>query len=180
MLLAIPSLIIGFLSIDAMLFGDYFKGVITVASQHGAMASMKEEFHGAVGMAMHAFTTLPFWLMIGGIALSYYMYMINPKLPVAIARTFKPVYTLLDNKYYMDKFNEVFFAGGSRLIGKGLWKGGDQTLIDGLAVNGSAKLVGWFSSIARLLQTGRMNNYAISMIIGVAVLLLFVVLPLKH
>jgi NADH-quinone oxidoreductase subunit L len=177
-LLAIPSLVIGLFAIAPMLFGDFFKGVIVVAERHTAMADMAKEFHGWVGMAIHAFGTAPFWLMAAGIALSYYMYLINPGLPRSIARTFKPIYVLLDNKYYMDKFNEVFFAGGSRAIGRGLWKVGDQTLIDGVAVNGSAKLVGWLASVARLLQTGRMNNYAVSMIIGVGVLMLFVVLPL--
>jgi NADH-quinone oxidoreductase subunit L len=177
-LLAIPSVLIGLFAIGPMLFGDFFKGVIVVAERHTAMAEMAKEFHGWMAMALHAFGTAPFWLMVAGIALSYYMYMINPSLPTAIARIFKPIYVLLDNKYYMDKFNEVFFAGGSRAIGRGLWKVGDQTLIDGLAVNGSAKLVGWLSSVARLLQTGRLNNYAVSMIIGVGVLMLFVVLPL--
>jgi NADH-quinone oxidoreductase subunit L len=177
-LLAIPSLLIGCLTIGPMLFGDFYKGVIVVAANHSAMADMAKIFDGWMSMSMHAFSTAPFWLMIAGIALSYFMYMVKPSWPKAIAKTFRPLYVLLDNKYYMDKFNEVFFAGGSRALGKGLWKVGDQTLIDGLAVNGSAKLVGWLSSVARLLQTGRMNNYAVSMIIGVGVLMLFVVLPL--
>jgi len=104
--------------------------------------------------------------------------MLNPRLPEAIARRFAPIYRLLDNKYYLDRINEVVFAGGARLIGRGLWKGGDQALIDGVAIDGSARLVGWFAGVLRLAQTGRLNSYAITMIVGVALLLLFVVLPL--
>ncbi|MDQ2989912.1 MAG: NADH-quinone oxidoreductase subunit L [Pseudomonadota bacterium] len=172
-MLAIPSVIIGFLSIGPMLFGDFFKGVIVVGENHHAMHELREEFHGAMAMAMHAFTSLPFILAALGVASAYYCYMINQKVPAWFFAKFHAVHTLLDNKYYMDKFNDVVFSGGARLLGNGLWNVGDKGLIDGLLVNGSAKLVGWFSSVVRNLQTGYIYHYAFVMIIGVLATLLY-------
>ena len=177
-LLAIPSVLIGLYTVGPMLFGDYFKGVIAVVERHPAMAELAEEFHGWWAMGLHSVRTPAFWLALAGVASAYYCYMVNPRVPAAIRRTFGGVYRLLDNKYYLDRINEVVFAGGARLVGRGLWKGGDQALIDGVAIDGSARLVGWFAGALRLAQTGRLNSYAITMIVGVALLLLFVVLPL--
>ena len=175
-LLAIPSVLIGYFTVDPMLFGDFFKGVIFVdAAKHPAMANLAEHFHGPVAMAMHAFSTLAFWLAVSGVALSYYMYMVNPALPTAIKRTFSPIYNLLENKYYLDWFNENVLAKSARGIGIGLWKGGDQTIIDGLFVNGSWKLVGWVAGIVRRLQTGYIYHYALAMILGIFVLMTYFV-----
>ena len=177
-LLAIPSIIIGAIAADSMITGEYFKGVITVfADRHPAMAALAEHWHGWVAMALHGFTSLPFWLMIAGIATAWYFYLVNPAIPARLQQTFKGIYTALENKYYLDRFNEWFFAGGARRLGSGLWKRGDQGLIDGLVVNGSARLVGWFSRVLRQGQTGFLNHYAIAMIIGLA-FLLFWFLPL--
>ena len=177
-LLAIPSIIIGALAADSMITGEYLKGVITVfADKHPAMAALAEHWHGWVAMAMHGFTSLPFWLMVAGIATAWYFYLVNPAIPARLQQTFKGIYTVLENKYYLDRFNEWFFAGGARRLGSGLWKRGDQGLIDGLVVNGSARLVGWFSRVLRQGQTGFLNHYAIAMIIGLA-FLLFWFLPL--
>jgi NADH-quinone oxidoreductase subunit L len=173
-LLAIPSVAIGFLTIEPMLFGDWFKGVIHVnAELHPAMAELAHEFHGAVAMAVHGVTSLPFVLAMGGVVVAWFFYMVRPDIPAAIQRTFQPLYVLLDNKYYFDRFNEIFFAGGSRLLGKGLWKAGDQGLIDGVAIDGSAKLIGWVAQLSRLFQTGHIYQYAFSMIIGVFILLTY-------
>jgi len=172
-LLAIPSVIIGYLAIGPMLHGDFFKGVIFVGENHTAMETLREEFHGAAAMAIHGLQTAPFWLALAGVALAYYCYMINPRVPAWFYAKFKPLHTLLDNKYYMDKFNEVVFAGGARAIGGGLWKVGDRGLIDGLLVNGSAKLVGWFSTVTRTFQTGYIYHYAFVMIVGVLATLLW-------
>jgi NADH-quinone oxidoreductase subunit L len=172
-MLAIPSVIIGYLTIGPMLFGDFFKGVIVVGENHKAMEIIGEEFHGAMAMAIHAFTSLPFILAALGVASAYYCYMINQKVPAWFFAKFHAVHTLLDNKYYMDKFNDVVFSGGARLLGNGLWNVGDKGLIDGLVVNGSAKLVGWFSSVVRNLQTGYIYHYAFVMIIGVLATLLY-------
>ena len=115
--------------------------------------------------------TPPLWLAIAGVALSYYMYMINPAVPTAIKRHCGPIYRLLENKYYLDWINENIVAAGARLLGRGLWKGGDQALIDGLVVNGSWKVVGWFSGLVRWLQSGFIYHYALAMIAGVLILL---------
>jgi len=172
-LLAIPSVIIGYIAIGPMLHGDFFKNVIFVGENHTAMRTLSEEFHGAAAMAIHGLQTAPFWLALAGVALAYYCYMINPRVPAWFYAKFKPLHTLLDNKYYMDKFNELVFAGGARAVGGGLWKVGDRGLIDGLMVNGSAKLVGWFSGVTRIAQTGYLYHYAFVMIAGVLGALLY-------
>lgn len=167
-LLAIPSVIIGFMTIQPMLFGDFFKGVIFIdAAKHGGMTELAGIFHGPVSMAIHALQTAPFWLAVAGVASAYYMYMVNPGLPAAIRRKVQPVYTLLENKYYLDWINETVLAAGARLLGTGLWKVGDQTLIDGVVVNGSWKTVGWVAGMVRWVQTGYIFHYALVMILGV-------------
>ena len=172
LLLAIPSVVIGYLTIEPMLYGDFFKDAIVVnADKHHVMKELAEAFHGPLAMAQHAFSTLPFWLALGGVVLSYYMYMINPALPAAIKRAFQPIYTLLENKYYLDWINENILARAARALGTGLWRGGDQALIDGAVVNGSWKIVGWVSSVARHLQSGYLYHYALVMILGVFVLM---------
>ena len=104
---------------------------------------------------------------VSGVAFAYYCYMVSPKLPAAIKQRFEAIHTLLDNKYYADAFNQAVFAGGARLIGTGLWKGGDVGVIDGIIINGSARLIGWFASITRLFQTGYLYTYAIVMVVAV-------------
>lgn len=175
-LLAIPSVVIGFLTIQPMLYGEFFKDSILVdLAKHPAMAEMAKHFHGPVAMALHGFTTPVFWLALAGVVLSWYMYMKNPALPAAIQRTFKPVYTLLENKYYMDWFNENVLARAARGLGTGLWKGGDQGIIEGVFVNGSARLVGWFAGVIRWVQSGYIYHYAFAMLLGVVVLMTYFV-----
>ncbi len=171
-LLAIPSVLVGFFTIEPMLMGDWFKDAIFIDHEaHPAMEEFASEFHGAVAMALHGFTTLPFFLAMGGVAVAYFFYMVAPGIPAAIQRTFKPIHALLENKYFFDRFNEIVFAGGARLLGRGLWKGGDQVLIDGVGVNGSAQVVGMLANVARLLQSGHIYMYAFMMIVGLAVFL---------
>ena len=175
-LLAIPSVIIGAMTLMPILFGDFFKGVIVVdGTSHHAMAELAEEIHGWLPMALHGFTGLPFWLALAGVVSSWYMYMINPALPAAIKRAFGPVYRLLENKYYMDWFNEHVLAHGARLLGTGLWKGGDRVLIDGALVNGSARTVGWIAGVVRKVQTGYLYQYALVMILGIFLLMTYFV-----
>ena len=175
-LLAIPSVIIGFLTIEPMLFGEFFKGAIVIdAVKHPAMEELAHAFHGPVQMAIHSLTSAPLWLAISGVALSYYMYMVNPALPTAIKKAALPLYTLLENKYYLDWFNENVLARGARALGNVLWKRGDQMLIDGALVNGSWKLVGWVSGGVRKLQTGYLYHYALVMILGVFVMMTYFV-----
>lgn len=166
-LLAIPSAIIGYIAIEPLLFGTYFDGVIKILPSHGAMVELREGFHGSTEMALHALTSLPFLLSLAGVVSAAVCYLVAPAIPAALMKAFKPLYVLLDNKYYMDKFNEVFFAGGARGLGRGLWKVGDKIIIDGFFVNGSARLVGMFSSVIRFAQSGYIYHYAFAMILGV-------------
>ena len=173
-LLAIPSVLVGFFTIDPMLAGDWFKDVIFIDHEaHPAFEEFVNEFHGPFSMALHGFVTLPFFLAMSGVGLAYYFYMVAPGIPAAIQRMFKPVHALLENKYFFDRFNEIFFAAGARLVGRGLWKGGDQVLIDGVGVNGSAYVVGELAKVSRLLQSGQIYMYAFMMIIGVVLFLWF-------
>jgi NADH-quinone oxidoreductase subunit L len=175
-LLAIPSVLIGYLTIEPMLFGDFFKDAITVNGElHPAMEELGHAFHGPLQMAIHALTSLPLLLAASGVALSYVFYMLKPEWPTAIKRTFLPVFNLLENKYYLDWINENILARGARALGTGLWKVGDQAIIDGAVVNGSWKLVGWISGSVRKLQTGFLYHYALVMILGVFVLMTYFV-----
>lgn len=175
-LLAIPSVVIGFITIQPMLFGDFFKNVITVnLEKHPAMQELVKLFQGPVQMALHGFTAAPFWLALAGVVTAWYMYMRNPALPAAIKGKCEPLYTLLENKYYLDWFNENVLARGARGLGMGLWKVGDQKLIDGALINGSWKLVGWVSSMVRRLQSGFIYHYAFGMILGVFALMTYFV-----
>ncbi len=170
-LLAIPSVLIGFITIEPMLFGDYFLDAIYISHEHHALAEMREEFHGAFAMALHALITLPFWLALAGAGSAWFFYMKRPDIPAAIKHRFEIIYTVLDQKYYFDRFNDWFFAGGARGASRLLWKFGDVKLIDGFFVNGSAKVVGMFSGVLRTFQTGYVYHYAFWMIIGVSALL---------
>jgi NADH-quinone oxidoreductase subunit L len=175
-LLAIPSVVIGYLTIAPMLHGEFFKGVIFVSDTHPAMAELSHEFHGATAMAVHAFTSLPFLLAAAGVVSAWYCYLVNPKVPAWFHAKFGAVYTLLDNKYYMDKINDVVFAAGARALGRGFSNTGDRSLIDGLIVNGSARAVGWFSTVTRTFQTGYIYHYAFTMIVALALYLGYLLL----
>ena len=181
-LLAIPSVIIGALAIGPMLYGDFFQHgvvfdkVIFIGDNHPALREMADEFHGWAEMGLHSVSGLPVWLALAGVVVAWFLYLKRPDLPAVVKRAFGPIYTLLDNKYYMDKINEVVFAKGAVAIGRGLWKEGDVVVIDGI-VNGSARFVGWFAGVIRFLQSGYIYHYAFAMIIGMLGLLtLFVTL----
>ncbi|WP_394672561.1 NADH-quinone oxidoreductase subunit L [Limnobacter sp.] len=176
-LLAIPSVIIGYIAVEPMLHGTFFDGVLTINPEHGAMAGLSSIFHGAAAMGVHSLQTAPFWLALAGVVSAAVCCLWVPAIPAAFMRVLKPVHTLLDNKYYMDKFNEVVFAGGARGLGEALWKFGDRMLIDGLLVNGSAKLVGLISGVVRFAQSGFIYHYAFAMILGVlAMIITFITL----
>ncbi len=172
MLLAIPSIYSGWAYIQPMLYGDFFGSAIVINhAAHPAMQELATEFHGPAAMALHSLTSLPFWLALAGVATAYFMYMVRKDLPEKFREKAGILYTILDNKYGFDRFNDWFFAGGARLIGRSLWKGGDVAVIDGFFVNGTARLIGWFSSMTRRLQSGYIYHYAFAMIIGVFVLM---------
>ena len=171
-LLAIPSICAGWL-IGPVLFGGYFGGSISIASSHTALREMAGEFHGVLPMMAHAVKAIPFWLTAGGIAAAWYLYIFRPELHVKLRQKAGVLVTILEEKYGFDRFYDWFFAGGARRFGNGLWRFGDVTVIDGLMVNGSASLIGWFAGVVRLLQSGFIYHYAFSMIIGVSMLLTY-------
>ena len=172
LLLAIPSVVIGFIAIGPLVFDNFFRDAVFIAQDHyHVMKEMREEFTDAISMAVHGLLDLPFWLAMAGVATSWFFYMKRPDIPAQLAKRFSFIYKVLDNKYYFDRFNDWFFAGGARGVSRFLWKFGDVKLIDGLMVNGTARLVGMFSGVLRRFQTGYIYHYAFSMIIGVFVLL---------
>jgi NADH-quinone oxidoreductase subunit L len=169
-LLAIPSIFIGAMTIRPMLFGGWFEGAIAPT---GTMEEMAREFHGWWPMVVHSFASLPLWLALAGIAITYWLYIVKPGSAAVVKAKAGFLATILENKYYLDDFNDWFFAGGMRRLGSGLWLWGDKTLIDGIMVNGTARLIGWFAAVARRMQTGFVYHYAFTMIFGVFALLSF-------
>jgi NADH-quinone oxidoreductase subunit L len=159
-LLAIPSVVAGYVVGD-VIFGDYFGN---------ALPKVEEEFHGILPLTLHGLISLPFLLALAGIATAAFLYLVRRDLPKRIAMELGPLYAIVERKYGFDELYAWLFAGGARLVGSGFWKGGDQTVIDGLMVNGSARVVGWFSSVVRLFQTGFVYQYAFTMLIGVVIL----------
>ena len=171
-LLAIPSICAGWL-IGPVLFGGYFGGSIAIAPSHPGLREMADEFHGVLPMMAHAVRTIPFWLTAAGIAAAWYLYILKPELHARLRKKAGVLVTVLEEKYGFDRFYDWFFAGGVRRFGNGLWRFGDVTVIDGLMVNGSASLIGWFAGLVRLVQSGFIYHYAFFMIIGVSVLLTY-------
>src|SRR5256712_6910639 len=171
-LLAIPSICAGWV-IGPMLYGDYFGSSIQIAPSHSGLREMAEEFHGVLPMMAHAVKTIPFWLTLAGIVAAWYLYILKPELHVKLRQKAGVLVTVLEEKYGFDRFYDWFFAGGARRFGNGLWRFGDVTVIDGLMVNGSASLIGWFAGLVRLVQSGFIYHYAIFMIIGVSMLLTY-------
>jgi NADH-quinone oxidoreductase subunit L len=182
-LLAIPSIAIGFFTVGPMLFGTdmsghhaltpFFLGAIEVLPQRDAMAALKEElWHGAVGFALHGFQAPAFWLAFGGFLLATVMYWWKPELPAKVA-AFAPaklIARVLNNKYGMDDLWIGGFAGGGVLAGK-LSRKHDEKVIDGLFVNGSARIVDLCAGLLRKTQTGYLYHYAFAMILGLIALL---------
>ena len=171
MALAVPSVIAGFLYIEPMLFGGFFGDAIMVRPEHDVLGHMKEEFHGVLAFMLHGVLALPFWLALAGIGAAWFLYMKRPELPARIKEKAGIIYNVLENKYGFDAFNDWFFAGGARQIWRGLWRFGDVTVIDGFFVNGTARVVGWMSTVVRRLQSGFIYHYAFAMIIGAFVLM---------
>ena len=169
-LLAIPSIFSGW-AVGTVVFGGYFGNSIAVRPEHAAVAKLMAEYHGLAGFIGHGMAAAPFWLAVAGIATAWVLYIARPDWPGLVARKFGLLYTIVERKYGFDELYSWLFAGGARAIGNGLWKGGDQRVIDGILVNGSARLVGWTASVVRLYQSGLIYQYAFTMIIGVFVLL---------
>jgi NADH-quinone oxidoreductase subunit L len=158
-LLAIPSVAAGWL-VGRVVFGGYFEDSIL---------EVEREFDGLLAYTLQGFTSLPFWLAIAGIVTAWYLYLKNTSMPKRVALAFGPLYAIVERKYGFDELYSAVFATGSRMVGRGFWRGGDQTVIDGLLVNGSARLTYWFAGVVRLIQTGLINTYAFFMLFGILV-----------
>jgi NADH-quinone oxidoreductase subunit L len=176
-LLAVPSVVIGFLTIGPLLHGEFLRDAIVVnTAAHPAMKALAAGFHGASAMALHAFVSLPLWLALAGVATAWWFYLEQPSIPQALARRFAPLVRVLENKYYLDWFNEHVLAAAARRLGQGLWRGGDVALIDGL-VDGSARAVGGLAGVVRQWQSGRLYQYALVMLLGIFGLLTWQLWP---
>jgi len=175
-LLAIPSVLIGYFTIEPMLFGEFLKDAITIdAVKHPSLAEFAAEFHGPLAMAQHGLTTAPFWLALAGAVSAWYMYLVNPAVPAFFARVLRPLIVILENKYFMDWINENILAKAARGLGLGLWKGGDRGIIEGAVVNLSWKIVGAVAGLVRRFQTGYLYTYAFWMIAGVLAFMIYFV-----
>jgi NADH-quinone oxidoreductase subunit L len=175
-LLAIPSVLIGWFTIGPVLFGDYFGSAIYVSEARNVLEHVGEEFDGPGAFVLHALKQAPVYLALAGVLAAWFLYIKRPELPGKIAGKFSLLYTLLANKFYFDEIYQAIFATGSRNLGNALWRVGDMIIIDGGFVNGSARIVGWMSGVLRRLQSGYLYHYAFAMIIGISVLLAWFVL----
>jgi len=164
--LAIPSLLIGYLTIGPVLFGDYFGTAIFVNEHNNVVEEIGRDFTGPVAFAVHAFFSLPFLLAALGVATAYVFVLARPEWAGALQQRLQWLYTILSNKYYFDWFNENVLARASRLLGGALWKGGDRAFIDGVLIDGSSNGIGRLAGVVRLMQSGYLYSYAFWMIAG--------------
>ena len=170
-LLAIPSAIIGWFTVEPVLFGGYFQDAIFETERHDVLARMAGDWHGSIGLVTHAFQTPIFWLAAGGVFTAWFLYLKRPDIPEKISQKFSGIYTLLDRKYYFDDLWIKGFAAGGRRIGQFLWTKGDELIIDGIIVNGTARSIGRFAGILRRVQTGYLYHYAFAMFFGMTLIL---------
>ncbi|MEE8281247.1 MAG: NADH-quinone oxidoreductase subunit L [Gammaproteobacteria bacterium] len=169
-LLAIPSLFIGWPTIGPVLFGDYFGSSLTILQQHDVLRELGTDFHGALGFVEHGLMSPVVYLAAAGVFVAWYLYLRNPAIVPALQRRFSHLYQLLLNKYYFDEINDKVFARGSLAIGNIFWRVGDVVVIDGAFVNGSARFIGWVSEALSRIQTGYLYRYAFAMVIGLCAL----------
>ena len=170
-MLAIPSAIIGWFTVGPVLFGDYFGDAIFVSESKDVIGHMAHAWHGSLALLQHAVMTPVFWLAAGGVFAAWFLYLKRPDIPEMIKTKFSGVYNVLDRKYYFDDLWIKGFAAGGRAIGQFLWKKGDELVIDGILVNGTARTVGRLAGVMRQIQTGYLYTYAFAMIIGLTALL---------
>ena len=169
--LAIPSVLIGYFTVGKVLYGTYFGSAIEVLPQHDVLARLAADYHGPASLALEGFMGLPFWFALAGLVTAWLFVLRRPDWADAAAVKFAWLKRILDQKFYFDWFNEQILARASRAIGTGLWKVGDQGLIDGGLVNGTAASVGWFGGVVRRVQSGYLYSYAFWIVIGLAALL---------
>ncbi|MHB8679144.1 MAG: proton-conducting transporter transmembrane domain-containing protein, partial [Rudaea sp.] len=165
-LLAIPSVVIGWMTVGAILHGDYFGTAISSAAEHGG-----EAFAGPFATMLAGFAAPPFWLAFAGFAVATYIYLINPAMADRAKKALHPLWSLLDHKYWFDELYQAVFARGGVALGRGLWKGGDTGIIDNILIDGTSAGVGRIAATVRWVQSGYLYTYAFAMILGLVVLL---------
>src|SRR5690348_15245213 len=170
-LLAIPSLLVGFFTVQPMLFGGWFGSAVHVDAANDVLAEMGHEFHGALQMALHGFWSLPFGLVVLAFAITTYIYLFNPAVADKIKNALNPFYQMLNHKYWFDAVYYVVFARGGVKLGRLFWKAGDAALIDGVMIDGTTAMTRRVASGMRRLQSGYLYQYAFAMIIGLILLL---------
>jgi NADH-quinone oxidoreductase subunit L len=175
-LLAIPSVAIGWMTIGQVGYGEYFGDAIRVAAQNDVLGELHHHYTGPVGFLLHAFAAPTIYLALAGAVAAWFLYLKRPDIPETLHAKFRGAYGVLDNKYYFDWFNEHVIAAGARAFGRIFWKGGDQLVIDGMLVNGSARTVGWAASVVRRVQSGYLYHYAFAMVIGLSALLAYLLI----
>jgi NADH-quinone oxidoreductase subunit L len=173
--LAVPSIFIGWFTVGPVALGDFFQGAI-FQSPHGPLAEIARDYHGPAGFVLHAFAAPAVYLAGAGVLAAWFLYLKRPDIPAMLQERFATLYRILEHKYYFDWFNENVIATGARSLGRGLWKRGDENVIDGWLVNGSANAVGRLAGLIRHLQTGYLYHYAFAMVIGLSVLLAWLLL----
>ena len=177
--LAIPSVVVGWLFVEPMLYGSHYGASIKVLDNHDVLGQMGASWHGAAAMVQHAVVTAPFWLALAGFVVAWFLWWLRPDIPPRIAQAFYALHIVLTRKYYFDELYEQVLAGFGRAVGGRLWQVGDVRMIDGVMVNGSARGVGRLSGIVRRIQTGLLYHYAFAMIVGLLLLVsLFVMVRL--
>jgi NADH-quinone oxidoreductase subunit L len=174
-LLAIPSAVIGWFTVGPVLFGGYFGDAIQVHSAHDVLKHMGDAWHGSFALLTHSVVTPVFWLAAAGVFTAWFLYLKRPDLPETIRQKLSGLYNLLDRKYYFDDLYIKGFAAGGRSLGQFLWQKGDELIIDGLLVNGTARSVGRLAGVMRHIQTGYLYTYAFAMIIGLTMLLAWLI-----
>jgi NADH-quinone oxidoreductase subunit L len=170
-LLAIPSIAIGWPTIGPMLFGKWFGPAIRVAGQNDVLGEVGNEFHGPLAMMLHGFLQWPFWLAFAGFVVATYIWLFNPGIADKAKEKLRPIYEVLSHKYWFDEVYQAIFARGGVALGRGLWKGGDAAIIDGIAIDGSTALVSRVAATVRWLQSGYLYHYAFAMILGLIAML---------
>jgi NADH-quinone oxidoreductase subunit L len=170
--LAVPSVLIGWFTIEPVALGDFFGASIFVLEEHDVLHELYEEFHGSAAFVVHALTHPgAFYLALAGAFTAWFLYLKRPELPARIRDSLRPVYRVLDNKYYFDWFNEKVLAAATRGLGALFWKVGDRGVIDGLIVNGSARTIGALSGVMKKVQTGFLYHYAFVMVVGLVAMI---------
>jgi NADH-quinone oxidoreductase subunit L len=170
-MLAIPSLLIGYFTIKPLLYGNWFGKAIHVHAANDILGEMAHEFHGAAAMGLHGFLTLPFALVVLAFIICTYVYLFNPAMAGRIRRALNPLYVILDRKFWVDDIYQSLFARGGLKFGRALWKGGDGAVVDGVMVDGTSRLIERISSGVRRMQSGLLYHYAFAMIVGLILLL---------